>query len=99
MLSGVRPWPGTPGPATIAAGRIAVVPALVGIGSPESVNCWKPWSEPYVSSTFQTPSAPLRSIAFAVVVESVIVKPSEIENGVRWVITGDPGGVGGCGGT
>jgi hypothetical protein len=49
-------------------------------------------------STLQTPSARLRSIAFAVAFESVIEKMREIENGVRWVIPGEPGGVGGGGG-
>jgi len=42
--------------------------------------------------------APLRSIAFAVTLASLMVNPSEIDNGVRCVITGDPGRIGGCGG-
>jgi hypothetical protein len=45
------------------------------------------------------PFAPLRSIAFAVVLGSSMMKPSEIENDARPVITGVPGCRGGWGGT
>src|SRR5262245_4348432 len=99
MVSGASGCAAEPAVTAIAATGIAVAPALGGMESPESVNCWKPWSAPYVLITVHTPSAPLRSTAFAVWVGSSIVQPSEIENDMRPVITGDPGGIGGCGGT